>query len=365
MGFENIFESFQQNKKTGRHLSQGELLRNRAEQLQNLISVGREGFESKKIKDMDKKERKHLQKLESSYNKLVSDYANSYKSFLLEHEKLQADVMKCKSKCLEIHNQSTQDYSNKRLACSAGCDLKAPYITKCKDTYRGLAKDSSKGCTELTDGKCDGGSITLGQNEYVAGEANVDKQGISLKDGCCECGGGKGGKPKGVINKTIVSSCSNLAAAFGVAEGSTPDQVYKSACLQAQVSNPSKNANFYKQFDKIQSKNSAVTGAAEKLYADIDTLHEVRKKLDENIESEEAKLANNLKRFETNYDTLQRLGGRDPVTGKPKSVNPTFLAQQEEKRLQQRSEEMKFYFWSILAIVLAVSTIINFQRKIQ
>ncbi len=365
MGFESITEAFNQNKKNGRHLSQGEMLRNRAEALQSLLSIGREGFESKKLKDMSKKEEKHIKKLESRYNKLVSDYATSYKGFLLEHEQLQSDVMSCKSKCLEIHNQSTQDYSNKRLACQAGCDLKAPFITKCKDIYKGHKSDSTKQCTALVNGKCDAGSVTLGQNDFVIGEANFDKEGTSLKDGCCACGGGKGGKPKGVINKTLVASCSNLASAFGVAEGSTPDQVYKSACLQAEIASPEANANFYKKFDAIQSKNSAVSGAADKLYADIDTLNEVKKKLDESIESEEVNLDNNLKRFETNYDKLMKLGGRDPTTGKPKAVNPTFLAQEEEKELMAKTEEMKFYFWSILAIVLAVSTVINFQRKIQ
>ena len=54
--------------------------------------------------------------------------------------------MKCKSKCLETHNRSSSDYSNKRLACQAGCDLKAPYISSCKDTYLGLKSDSSKTC---------------------------------------------------------------------------------------------------------------------------------------------------------------------------------------------------------------------------
>ena len=94
MGFENIVESFKQSKKNGKHLNQGDLLKNRAEALQNLISVGREGFSSDRLNKLDKNEKNHLKNLEGRYNKLVSDYANSYKSFLMEHEKLQQQVTK-------------------------------------------------------------------------------------------------------------------------------------------------------------------------------------------------------------------------------------------------------------------------------
>ena len=370
MGFLNIVESFNQfnqNKRNGKHLSQGEMLRNRLEAMNNIMRSTREGFESKKIDKIDNKEKKHLQNLETKYNQLVSRYADSYKGFLLEHEKLQSDVMKCKSRCLETYNQSTQDYSNKRIACRAGCDIKAPYIVKCKDTYKGLASDSSKKCGHLTSGKCSGGSITLGQGSWVADDARSDRTGITLKDGCCDCGGGRGGRPKGIVNGTEVASCNNLASAFGISEGSDSDYIYRSACNQAgqDTLDINANRNLYKKFNNIQEKNQKVTDKAVKLYKDIDKRHEIRKKLDENIMSEEEKLKTNLGRFEINYDELMKLGGKDPITGKPKAMNPTFIAMEEDRKLQEKSEQMKFYFWSILAIALAVSTMINFTRKIQ
>lgn len=370
MGFENIVESFNKfnrTKRNGKHLSQGELLRNRAEAMENVINVGREGFESKKLDKIDTKEKKHLTNLESKYNQLVSDYASAYKGFLLEHEKLQSDVMKCKSRCLEIHNSSTTDYANKRIACKAGCDIKAPFITECHDTYKGLKTNNSRKCAHLTSGKCSGGAVTLGQSTYVNSADNSDESGILLKDGCCECGGGKGGRPKGLINGTEIASCNNLAGAFGVQPGSEAYYIYRSACNQAghNTMDIGANANFYKKFNAIEAKNDKITNAAEKLYNDVDKLHEIRKSLGDTIYSEEDKLKTNLSRFEINYNELMKLGGRDPITGKPRSINPTFLAQEEDRKLQQKSEEMKFYFWSILAIALAVSTIINFTRKIQ
>ena len=87
MGFGNIVESFNQTKKQGKHINQGNLLKSRAEALKNLISVGREGFDSNRLNNLDKKEKKYLTNLEGRYNKLVSDYANSYKTFLEEHRK--------------------------------------------------------------------------------------------------------------------------------------------------------------------------------------------------------------------------------------------------------------------------------------
>ena len=367
MGFGNIVESFNQTKKTGYHLRQGGSLKKRAQALQNLISIGREGFDSAKLNTLDKSEKNHLKNLEGKYNKLVSDYANSYKSFLQEHETLQAQVVKCKSKCLETHNRSTSDYSNKRLACSAGCDLKAPYISSCKDTYLGLKSDSSKNCAVLTKGKCSDGNVTLGQNQFVSSSSNMDKNSNTLADGCCDCGGGTGGKPKGLINKTPVTSCNDLANAFGITAASSTNENYKSACNQAGQGtiDVARTSKFYQEFNKIQQKNLKISNAAEKLYGNIDKLHKVRLKLDSNINNEETKLKNTLNKFEANYDKLQQMSGRDPITGRPKPVNPTFEAQEEDKRLQKKAEEMRFYFWGILAIVLAVSTMINFNRRIQ
>ena len=60
MGFGNIIESFNQTKKTGHHLSQGGSLKKRAEALQNLISIGREGFDSARLNNLDKSEKNHL-----------------------------------------------------------------------------------------------------------------------------------------------------------------------------------------------------------------------------------------------------------------------------------------------------------------
>ena len=342
-------------------------MKSRAEALKNLISVGREGFDSNRLNNLDKKEKKYLTNLEGRYNKLVSDYANSYKTFLEEHEVLQAQVMKCKSKCLETHNKSTNDYSNKRMACQAGCDLKAPYITSCKDTYTGLKSDSSKNCAVLTQGKCSDGTVTLGQNNFVNSSSNADRNNNTLKDGCCDCGGGTGGQPKGMINKTPVTSCNDLANAFGITAASNTNETYKAACNQAGTGtiDVNRTKNFYKEFNKIQNKNLRVTNTAEKLYGNIDKLHNIRLKLDENISNEETKLKNTLTEFETKYGELQRKSGRDPITGRPKALDPTFDAQEEDKRLQRKAEEMKFYFWSILAIVLAVSTMINFNRRIQ
>ena len=102
--------------------------------------------------------------------------------------------------------------------------------------------------------------------------------------------------------------------------------------------------NFYKEFNKIQNKNLRVTNTAEKLYGNIDKLHNIRLKLDENISNEETKLKNTLTEFETNYGELQRKSGRDPRTGRPKAIDPTFDAQRKIKKITKKSRRNEILF---------------------
>ena len=87
MGFENILEAFYSNNEKGRKakaIGQGNSLLNIRENLMNVIEAGREGFDTTRFKKLDKREKKWISSLESKYNRLVSDYASSYKNFLIE-----------------------------------------------------------------------------------------------------------------------------------------------------------------------------------------------------------------------------------------------------------------------------------------
>ena len=367
MGFENILEAFYSNNGKGRgakSIGQGNSLLNIRESLMNVIEMGREGFregltDKKRFKKLNKREKKWIVDLESKYNRLVSDYASSYKNFLTEHRELEGQVATCKAHCLERYNTNVNDYANKRLACAAGCQIKGPFIAECKDTYTGMRNQINKKCGTITPGKCSGGNVTVGQDNYVSASNYADRQGKTIKDGCCECGGGTGGKPAGEINGQEVKRCGDIYKAFGLEKGSGADYAYRQACYGASKIETGRTSQFYKKYNGIQNKNAKVTGQANKLYNTIDHLENVNKKIKTATTDSETQLADDLKSFEEKYAMLQELGGKYEG-GK----DPTIEAQRMSVLLKKQSEEMSFYFMSILAIVLVVTTIINFRRPI-
>jgi len=370
MGFENIIEAFYNNKKgrSGRSINQGNSLLNIRESLMDVIGQGREGFDTARLSKLSKKEKKMINTLETKYNRLVSDYASSYKSFLIEHRQLESQVTTCKAKCLEKYNTGVQDYANKRKACTAGCQINGPYIAECKDTYTSMRlQPRSKRCPVITPGKCSGGNITVGQSNYVGRSSTADRKGTTIKDGCCECGGGKGGRPLGNINGNEVKRCDDLAGAFGMQKGSGQAKAYKRICNQAASSSgmeTQRTHNFYKKYNVIEAKNAKISDAAQTLYDQIDTLENVNKKLRSSTSDSEMQLARDLKTFEEKYATLMGLAGGKKADGSYEGTDPTIEAQRRSVELKKQAEEMSFYFMSILAIVLIATTIINFRRAI-
>lgn len=362
MGFENILEAFYSNNEKGRKakaIGQGNSLLNIRENLMNVIEAGREGFDTSRFTKLDKREKKWIKSLESKYNRLVSDYASSYKNFLIEHRELEGQVAKCKAHCLERYNTNVNDYANKRLACAAGCHIKGPFIAECKNTYTGMKNQLNRKCGNITPGKCSGGNVTVGQDNYVSASNYADRQGTTIKDGCCECGGGTGGRPSGEINGQEVKRCDDIYKAFGLEKGSGNDLAYRRACHGASKIQTGRTSNFYKKYNLIQAKNQKITNEAQKLYNTIDHLENVDKKIKTQTNDSERQLANDLRTFEERYAQLQELGGK--YEG---GQDPTIEAQRKSVLLKKQSEEMSFYFMSILAIVLVVTTIINFRRPI-
>jgi hypothetical protein len=362
MGFENILEAFYSNNEKGRKakaIGQGNSLLNIRENLMNVIEAGREGFDTTRFTKLDKREKKWISSLESKYNRLVSDYASSYKNFLVEHRELEGQVATCKAHCLERYNTNVNDYANKRLSCAAGCQIKGPFIAECKDTYTGMKNQLNKKCGNITPGKCSGGNVTVGQDNYVSASNYSDRAGKTVKDGCCECGGGTGGRPSAEINGNEVKRCDDIYKAFGLEKGSGADFAYRQACHGASKIETGRTSNFYKKYNGIQAKNQKITNEAQKLYNTIDHLENVDKKIKTSTVDSETQLGSDLKSFEEKYAILQELGGK--YEG---GQDPTIEAQRKSVLLKKQSEEMSFYFMSILAIVLVVTTIINFRRPI-
>ena len=69
-----------------------------------------------------------------------------------EHLRLSRGIPQCKGDCMTTYPSNVPDLQKKK-ACMAGCDLKGPYVLKCKNSYEGKIKDPSKDANILTAGK--------------------------------------------------------------------------------------------------------------------------------------------------------------------------------------------------------------------
>jgi hypothetical protein len=325
----------------------------------------REGFEQadKKFIGQDEdgkrgmklKEEKALEKIETEYDKTISAYSQAYKDYLLEHARLTEGVANCRTQCMENFPTSDGDYVNKRKACIAGCQLKGVQIQKCKNSYKGLSTDTSKKCHHLVTDHCNDGSVNPGakSSKFVRSQTNADNFKTTLLAGCCECGGGISGKPKGLINNQEVKNCDEVVNKLGGGPS------YKGICINAGNGatgfDANANKNFVNRYSDVKSKNDAAMNQMKKLGKKINLLTKARDKLKGTIASEEDLLDQNLKKFEEKYAMLQSYGegGKDY----------TSIAQYESSSKKKASEELKFYMWSVLAIVLIITVVSNFKKK--
>ena len=193
---------------------------------------------------------------------------------------------------------------------------------------------------------------TNASSKYVNSADNSDSGSITIAQGCCMCGGGTGGKPTAYINGTTIRKCDEIGKAMN---DNDMIQYCKSAGNGVNGFSASANANFVNKYANIKSKNVDVMNEAKKLKGKIGKLITTRDKLRGTIASEEDTLEQNLKDFEEKYSRLQEFGegGKDW----------TSIAQYHTTLNKKNSEELKFYIWSVLAIVLIMTVVSNFKKK--
>ena len=185
------FNDLNENSQALHDLKQGKELINRQ---RNLIMDEIDKFKNfetftntKKIDRISVKENHVLGDMEDEYNKLISDYGTKYATFMRKYAKLSGDVDRCAAECLNIHPTTAANYSKRRKACVAGCELKGPYILQCKDTF---TKDrDGKRCPQIVGDNCINGK-TINHQQMID---KRDVRGRTARSGCCECGGGAGG----------------------------------------------------------------------------------------------------------------------------------------------------------------------------
>ena len=168
--------------------------------------------------------------------------------------------------------------------------------------------------------------------------------------GCCECGGGEGGKPTTMVNGNKIKSCDDpdLKTALGGFDG-------QNYCHNAPYPEADKAHNLYKKYDKVVDRNKDLEEV--KNMEKVVQLEDINKSLKGNTEAEEEALAkfNKISR-NCNKNRKSRFN-----CGPESSGN---AAQLKEGKLLTPSEKFKIFGWSILGISLLLVIIGSLNKEI-
>lgn len=324
----------------------------------NKIGNRVEGFKTpKQLSDATDKELKILKDLEQEYNIALSQYSKEHKDFLQEYMDAKKNHTDCQKKCMVKYKGMDQQGIRLRESCLAGCDIKGPYLVQCSDTYKGWFQNTSKKCNQLTSGKCINGKIETGQNSYVSDTKWRDINYSTLKDGCCSCGGGKGGPPSADVRSTKVRSCDNIYSAFGLLKGQNFSNPLINACKTATYKDQYKSGNLYQKYNTLKMKNDDLIKKAQTIYDKINRLKNIKTGVKKILKREEERVEDQLSNYSSHYNSIVNLD----KSGKTENI--TLEAQAEDMILKEQSEQLKYFAWIILALLVSSFTMKKFFEK--
>ncbi len=309
-----------------------------------------EQFDTSKLDAASQKEISILENLKQEYNQKLAAYGISYKTFMEQYYKSAQDVLSCKAECESKYRPGTNAWSYSRTACKAGCDLKGAYIAQCKDNYSGSKKTGEK-CDAITQGKCSERNVVLGMDATVTSMDNADNNGVTIKDGCCECGGGIGGPPTAEINAVKIYKCEGVEKALGYAPGQ--GQFAIDRCNQANVSSAETNKNMWVQYKKLSADNEELITLANNIFNKLKKLDDENNKVNQFIKDEETHLKDQLALYENVYADIKNFD---------KSKQITVEGQVEDSILKEQSQSLQMYLWLSLAII-TFTLVIHRMRK--
>jgi len=353
---DNITNAFQNNppsvnvahKSAVNELQQGMiLLNNRRSVLNNLKykSSLLEGFDTSKLDNVTQNELSVLSSLESEYQQKLSSYSRNYKSFMETYYSAIKQVSKCKAECLTLYPKGSSAYSFKRESCQAGCDLKGPYVSKCKNTFL-KSRVGQADCDAITKDKCLDGNILPGKDSIVTSIDYADSNNVTIKKGCCDCGGGAGGPPTAMIRQKNIKSCDDAPNAFGYAPGE--GGYTKVACFQAPIASPQTNKEMWKSYEMLTTENEELIKLAKEIFEKINALKGVNSKISVKLSDEERKLKNQLAIYGNVYSDILDNSGK---------TDRTVDGQLEDVFLKEKSSSMNLVIWGSLATLLILLSI--------
>lgn len=253
------------------------------------------------------------------YEQLLSDY-NELKYGAEEDEESAGGVDVCKANCLN----STPDVdSEEYTACYVGCELKSPYLIKCQNTF----KDGDNTCAKAK------------SNQKCKDDSYKDTNEITAKDGCCECGGGKFGKPKSTKGGNVWSSCT---------EFSKP--ILSTICTNAPMGpeNEQKINNLPDRYEYVVGLNNDMIEASKKIIESINELNEFEVKIGQKTQNTQTEHKN----LRMEYD-----GIKDKIDSFTKKKKNTLNKRATDGLLKKQAYDFRNNIWTMLALALGIATI--------
>lgn len=284
-------------------------------------------FTEEEKNEIKRKIRKFIEK-KKEYNNILSSKNAQYIQFLKDWKKLEKQVLDCKSKC-ETDNNNLMN----RNACKLGCHLKGPYIKDCSNTF---IPTSTTSCN-LASTKCSNKkwlSTAGAEGDFV------DKNNLSLKDGCCECGGGVFGPPKMVISGIFYNSCNDLP---------TTNQDKCTATYKKKFPDTFKtNTQLKVTYLEITNKNQKLIAISDKLIEIVNYL----KKKNINLKSDTLNVQIKFKDKNSTYENTL-----DEIKKFTKKQQDTLDLRVKDSILKKNAYEYRNYVWLILAISLGFAAL--------
>ena len=285
-------------------------------------------------------------------------------TFYEQYNKIKNNVIKCKAKCKTTYsyvpneNDSPSNAAtaatnarNKLTACNVGCELKGPYYKACEDTYKGHKNDITKKCNDLISDKCLGGKIHNDGNAVLS-HTNADYLGVTLKHGCCACGGGRYGPPAANIGGQYLFNCDQLPEVMQIS-GSVGDEL-KNICkdnnndmMPEQDKKLSEDLlKNYKNYDDV---NNTLDNTIKSLFDKLLDLKNYNSKIDNALSNMNINELTNY--YEHTYEKLK----------KTKSKNIHTLNGQLDEIMQRTSTSSTKYTLYIFLIFILLSLIAIFK----
>ena len=314
-------------------LEQGlEFLNTRAREINEMTNslslINNDNFTTKPLDDATQRELNILNSLETNFQSELSSYGMMYTTFMDNYNKFVGTVKQCKTQCTIAYPVGSADRDNNIRACQAGCELKGPYISECKNTYKGT---SGKSCQYFSSsGACSGGSIITGHEEAVNSPTWVDSNNIKPAQGCCDCGGGSGGPPTGRYAGNVIKNCSKIGSISGQA-----------ACKNAPYANAEGAANLWRDYNRVVAKNNKLMQLAQGIYEKIAQLYEMDENIKNSLSGKRSLLQQQLTQFRTTYTDLKNVKA---------TATLTTAGIIEDLHLRRKAVDLRFYPWALLAI---------------